>query len=314
MLRRLLIIGLLCLLWAGAALAQTRDTLEVHLSGSVVKVRDLFPQKSAKEMAPVFRRHWDVPIMYAPIPGRQQTLSSSYLKKKLATLPGVSPEEIDLPPKVRLIRPGQRVPEKTLSAIFLNQAKKRFRGELEVTGLRITGKKAFTEGKLTLTPQTSRIRTRNARMEIPVVAKVDGTDDGRFTITGSVAIVKMVVVTTQKIPRGEPLSDQNLEIKPHPMAPEAPFFSSVKEPMGRSAAQTLRAGTILTPAHTRAPLAVKRRDAVRIIYTKNNMRIQTLGVAEKQGAIGDVIPVRNTKSKKRITCRIIGQRLVTPLF
>lgn len=57
---------------------------------------------------------------------------------------------------------------------------------------------------------------------------------------------------------------------------------------------------------TSAPLAVKRSEMVAVTWTQNGLSLTLSGIAQKDGAIGDVIQVQNTASKKLIDAVITG--------
>jgi flagella basal body P-ring formation protein FlgA len=60
------------------------------------------------------------------------------------------------------------------------------------------------------------------------------------------------------------------------------------------------------PQMTSAPLAVKRSEMVAVTWTQNGLSLTLSGTAQKDGAVGDVIQVQNTASKKMIDAVITG--------
>ncbi|CAL4866829.1 hypothetical protein MMA231_01074 [Asticcacaulis sp. MM231] len=54
------------------------------------------------------------------------------------------------------------------------------------------------------------------------------------------------------------------------------------------------------------PVAVKRAQLVAVTWTQNGLSLTLSGLAQKDGAIGDVIQIQNTSSKKLIDAVITG--------
>ncbi|MFT4076277.1 MAG: flagellar basal body P-ring formation chaperone FlgA [Asticcacaulis sp.] len=61
-----------------------------------------------------------------------------------------------------------------------------------------------------------------------------------------------------------------------------------------------------TPQMTSGPMAVKRSEMVAVTWTQNGLSLTLSAIAQKDGAIGDVIQVQNTASKKIIDAVITG--------
>jgi flagella basal body P-ring formation protein FlgA len=61
-----------------------------------------------------------------------------------------------------------------------------------------------------------------------------------------------------------------------------------------------------TPQMTSAQVAVKRSEMVAVTWTQNGLSLTLSGVAQKDGAVGDVIQVQNTASKKMIDAVVTG--------
>ena len=55
-----------------------------------------------------------------------------------------------------------------------------------------------------------------------------------------------------------------------------------------------------------APAAVKRAQLVAVTWTQNGLSLTLSGLAQKDGAVGDVIQIQNTSSKKLIDAVITG--------
>jgi len=60
------------------------------------------------------------------------------------------------------------------------------------------------------------------------------------------------------------------------------------------------------PRATAAPVVVKRNEIVRVDWRLNGIRLSMSGPAQKDGAVGDLIQIRNPQSKKIIEAVVTG--------
>lgn len=56
---------------------------------------------------------------------------------------------------------------------------------------------------------------------------------------------------------------------------------------------------------------VHKGETVIVQFVRKNLVIDTQGLAMSNGAIGDIIKVKNTDTNKMMVCRVTGERLVT---
>ena len=309
-----LVIVIITGLMAVAALAaplQVRE--EITVDGAAITVQDLFAK--GKILPRSLAHHKAAPFIKSPLPGEERLLSGSYIKSRLTRLAGVSALEIDTPARIRIRREGQRADDALLKPILMQAASELWSGAIALTRFRVVGRRSFPKGDLTIHANTTKMRVRRERMELPVTIHLDGKPAGRLTLCAQVALIKHVVVATSPIRQGESILPSQLSIKKSPVTPsDTAFFTSTRQLTGRVAALPIRTGAIITPRATKAPLAVKRGDGVRITYRKNGLVVTATGIASKGGAVGDTISVKNIRSKTRLTCRITGNRRVEPLI
>lgn len=89
------------------------------------------------------------------------------------------------------------------------------------------------------------------------------------------------------------------------------FMASESEVMGLSARRRLRADQALNPAMLSEAAPVRRGQPVRILARQQGIQASTQGEALADGAIGDIIRVRNTTSDTVIRAQVIGSGEVT---
>lgn len=251
----------------------------------------------------------------APRPGKELFVPGPFLARKLSLLAGCRTLGIKAPPRVCIARKGQVLKESRLIPFLEQVARSTWKDPVTITKFRVVGRRTLPLGKLTLSPDNKRLRIRKNRIELPVAVSVDGKAMGRLTLTAEVNIIKNVVVTTTSIRQGEELTSAQLTLAPHPVPPsDHKVLTNLALAVGRMATRPIRSGTVLTTRMVKAPTLVKRGDGVRIRYTLRGLVITATGIAGERGGMGDFIKVKNSRSGKRITCRIIGERNVEPLL
>jgi len=308
----LLLMGLLLLLPAPAS-AQSAPAVRprVEVTRSVVRVSDLFQGP----LPAALKRHADTTVFNAPMPGKERFVPGAFLARKLSLLAGAKALEITAPNRVCLARKGQRLSDKRLLPFLETVARTTWKGPVAITGLRVTGRRTLPLGTLALTPDTKRVRIRKNRIELPVAVSVSGTSMGRLTLSGEAHIMKDVVVAAVSIPRGETLSADQLTLASRPVPPSGDgILTDPALAVGRTATRPIASGTELTSRLVKAPPLVKRGDGVRISYTQSGLVITATGIARETGGLGDYIKVKNSRSGKNITCRVIGQCRVEPFL
>ncbi|WP_193220126.1 flagellar basal body P-ring formation chaperone FlgA [Desulfoluna spongiiphila] len=308
----LLLMGLLLLLPAASG-AQSAPAVRprVEVTGSAVRVSDLF----AGPLPAALKRHGDTTVFNAPMPGKERFVPGAFLARKLSLLAGAKALEITAPNRVCLVRKGQRLSDKRLLPFLEAMARTIWKGSVAVSELRVTGRRTLPLGSLALTPDTKRARVRKNRIELPVAVSVNGTSMGRLTLSGEAHIMKNVVVASVSIPKGETLSADQITLASRPVSPSGTdILTDPALAVGREATRPIASGTELTSRLVKAPPLVKRGDGVRIRYTQGGLLITATGIARETGGLGDFIKVKNSRSGKGITCRVIGQCRVEPFL
>ena len=134
------------------------------------------------------------------------------------------------------------------------------------------------------------------------------------------SIGRTVLVTKRRIESGETLGQDNVRA-------EKKFFSNSSilqhaslEDVGKASGRPLLAGTAIRMNDLKRTAAggaiiIKRNDIVRVVAQKGNDRVSLAGgIALDAGKRDDVIRIRNPKSKKIITAKIISATEVRALY
>lgn len=126
-------------------------------------------------------------------------------------------------------------------------------------------------------------------------------------VAGNIRIFDQVVVAATGIPDGTHLSNKDLTLQEQDVSLQhRGYFQSREELIGFMTKRTISAGQIITPLQVDPARLVSKGENVAILAEGSGILIRTSGVALTDGAMGDLIQVRNTKSNKIVEGRIVA--------
>lgn len=130
-----------------------------------------------------------------------------------------------------------------------------------------------------------------------------------FTVTVDVARRALALVATRTISRDEPFTAGSVQVR------EVYLDDDRGEPLadaslivGQQAAAVLREGGVIYPEHVRSPVLVKRGELITVRCLSGNLVVRTVGRAAQDGALDQVIPVRNEGSRETFYATVTGRR------
>jgi flagella basal body P-ring formation protein FlgA len=130
-------------------------------------------------------------------------------------------------------------------------------------------------------------------------------------VSADVGIEAPVVVALRDLTRGAALNESDLKLQTtntrHLLRG---YFESIEEVAGQTLKRTLRRGQVITPTMLVVRKTIKRGEQVTILASAGTIQVRMQGKAMKQGNPGDLIPVINSHSKKKIQARVVSKGLV----
>lgn len=116
-----------------------------------------------------------------------------------------------------------------------------------------------------------------------------------------------VLTATRGLAKGTVFSadDISLSRQVGRMAPTE-AATNAEQIIGKELTRSLAPGAVIPLNAVRAPLAVKRGDAVRVRAGNRELQILVSGIALSNGAIGDVIQVKNTRTERVLVGTVRG--------
>lgn len=146
-------------------------------------------------------------------------------------------------------------------------------------------------------------QSRNNRFV--AVVKAPGLPKRKYT--GRVTEVVEAPVLKHRIERNHQIVASDIEMRKIPRTGRvSAIVLNPKDLIGRAIARTLRAGSTIRKSDVRKIRMVKKNTVITIIYQVPGLSLATKGRAVQAGVRGDVVMVKNLRSRKVIEAEVIG--------
>ncbi|WP_316368186.1 flagellar basal body P-ring formation chaperone FlgA [Candidatus Thiodiazotropha sp. CDECU1] len=185
--------------------------------------------------------------------------------------------------------------------------------------------KQNSHAKIVITPLDHRLKLSQCDSPLQTFSPPGGSKMGRTSVgvrcespapwslyvSAKVGLELPVVIATRDLARGQAITkaDVKLEISDTTHLLRG-YYESVDEIVGRTLKRTLRRGKVVTPSLLVVQKTVARGEQVTILAAAGSIEVRMQGKAMKNGNPGDLIPVMNVKSKKKLQARVISEGLV----
>ena len=152
------------------------------------------------------------------------------------------------------------------------------------------------------------------RLRIFVKIKADDKVLATIPLMFMVTTNQKVLVTARPINRGEVIEKGHLDTREIVLGPDSPpqtyLDPAPESAIGKVAVRSIPAGATLTASMVAEPLAIRRGEDVTLSLKSDHMEVVTKGIAQKDGYVGDLIPVKVFVSGKDLTCKIVANGTV----
>ncbi|MET0027627.1 MAG: flagellar basal body P-ring formation chaperone FlgA [Candidatus Thiodiazotropha sp.] len=181
------------------------------------------------------------------------------------------------------------------------------------------------QARIDLTPLDHRLKLSRCDAPLEAFSPPGGIKIGRTSVgvrcatpapwtlyvSADVVIEVPVVVVTRDLARGEALSASDLTLRvtdtSHLLRG---YYESTELVAGETLKRNLTRGQVVTPSMLVVRKTVKRGEQVTILADTGSIQVRMQGKALKHGNPGDLIPVVNTRSNKKIEARVVSKGLV----
>jgi flagella basal body P-ring formation protein FlgA len=152
------------------------------------------------------------------------------------------------------------------------------------------------------------------RLRIFVKIKAEDKVLATIPLMFMVTTNQKILVAARPINRGEVIEKSCLDTREIVLGPDSPpqtYLDPLPESaVGKVAVRSIPTGAALTASMVAEPLAIRRGEDVTLSLKSSHMEVVTKGVAQKDGYVGDLIPVKVFVSGKELTCKIVANGTV----
>ncbi len=131
-------------------------------------------------------------------------------------------------------------------------------------------------------------------------------------VSANVGLEMPVVVAGRDVGRGTPLQAGDLKLQvmdtTHLLRGH---FTDFEPLLGSTLKRTLRRGQVVSPSMLVASKTVRRGEQITIVSAIGNIEVRSRGKALRDGNPGDLIPVQNAASKKKLQARVVSAGVVS---
>lgn len=136
-------------------------------------------------------------------------------------------------------------------------------------------------------------------------------ETARFWIKGEIRVFDQVVVASAPLKRQEIVTAKDVRLERREIVGRGGRpFARLDDVIGKQVVRAIEANDLVTSGNVDKPLAVKRGGAVTLVFDTGALRVETSGLAEEGGKIGDVIQVKNPASGKIVRGQLLDGRSV----
>jgi flagella basal body P-ring formation protein FlgA len=134
-----------------------------------------------------------------------------------------------------------------------------------------------------------------------VGVRCNGAKPWSLYVPVSVRLIQEVVVTARALARGSLLSTKDLRMEQRNIGGlSSGYFTELPEVLGKNLTRSLGEGVVLNPTVVKAPILVRRGQRVTLLAETNGIEVRMAVKAMSDGSAGDLIRVRNLRSKRII--------------
>lgn len=142
-------------------------------------------------------------------------------------------------------------------------------------------------------------------------AKIILSDKSSETITGKYTSYIMVPVAAKYIKFNDVVQQSDvsaLKVRLDNLNKE--YATEMQEVVGMQVKQYISAGSMFKISDISRPNVIKNNDPVNIVYTSKSINLKTSGIAMGNGAVGDMVKVKNTTTGTQLLGQIINKNTV----
>ena len=251
-------------------------------------------------------------VAYSPKPGKSARFDAKWLYR-LARAHGLKWRPLSLKTHVIVERASYEIYEDEV----LDALRKAFydRGyqnniEIDMNNRRLNIHVATNKNSMiSVTGLT--VKKKTGRFIATLIVPGDSSNAQRFRLTGRVHRLVNIPTLNKNFKRNDVIKKDDIEwIKVRSHKLRNGVLQDDEEIIGMAAKRRITSNTPLISNYLQRPKLVNKGDLVTISLTSQGLQLTTRGRAQDSGSKGDIIRIKNNKSKKIIEAKVIGEDMV----
>ncbi|MES9992982.1 MAG: flagellar basal body P-ring formation chaperone FlgA [Candidatus Thiodiazotropha sp.] len=185
--------------------------------------------------------------------------------------------------------------------------------------------KGNTQAKIEVTPLDHRLKLKQCATPLQTFSPPGGSKMGRTSVgvrcespapwsiyvSARIGLEIPVVTAIRDLARGQAITKADITLETMDTTRLLRgYYDSIEQVVGRTMKRRLTRGKAVTPSLLVVQKTVKRGEQVTILAATGSIEVRMQGKAMKNGNPGDLIPVVNVKSKKKLQARVVSEGLV----
>jgi flagella basal body P-ring formation protein FlgA len=204
---------------------------------------------------------------------------------------------------------------RTAVAQYIQQNAPWRKDQLKIRHIKFDQSLAVPAGKIALTVKPPKHTDWLGPVLFTVRVMVNGAVAKKVTVPANIEAWNDVALTAKPLGKYQTIEKKHIRIKKMNLARvPANAVLTVDQAVGARTVRSIAANTILRSNQIESPPVVERGDVVQVVAESKHMKISIQALAREDGARGDVIRVKNLRSKKTIYAKVVDGRTVQVEF
>ncbi|WP_198013939.1 flagellar basal body P-ring formation chaperone FlgA [Desulforegula conservatrix] len=257
-------------------------------------------------------------IAPSPKPGRQKNIRGGRLKDLIENrFPESKDIILDIPALIVVSRDSQILSEEILKEYYMNKIHEMSGNDpFEISDFRVRGKNIFPDGDIEIKSAGDSRGIRMGNYSLPVDVYVDGSKQGRLTLSGTAGKKIKILCATRDILKGSVVTadDIRVETKDAQNGSKGIFLTDPSLAIGKKVLSPVRSGAAILEKNLAVPSVLKKGDKVRLVAKAGLLSVETSGEVLSDAALGEQVKIKNIDTGKSITARVVDSTTAEAVF
>lgn len=140
---------------------------------------------------------------------------------------------------------------------------------------------------------------------LTIKVSCDGPVKWSLRVPVKIQIFQDVIVATMPISRDQIISAKDIQLNKQDINQLGDgYFQTEEEILGLSTIKSIQPGAVIKRHMVRQPIIIRRGETVKIVINQPGFTLEADGIAQSDGAMGETIKVKNSRSNKMLDAKV----------